>query len=136
MQLSQVEDKLLNCWIPLGPFMVYTILGRYSRMEISLSVTLSQENSGMPFSRILSAISTQGENTRSHQASSLLLMVWYNIFMSPLIKVDDDEYTVELKVYEGTVVNCVYPRTDLYPSTDFYPSFGNWNNLSSTGTED
>ena len=26
MQLSQVEDKLLNCWIPLGTFMVYTIL--------------------------------------------------------------------------------------------------------------
>ena len=64
--------------------------------------------------------------------------VWYNIFMSPLIKTDDD-YTAELKIYEGRVENCIYPSEDLYPmdantwasagSADFYPIFGNWTNL-------
>ena len=64
--------------------------------------------------------------------------VWYNIFMSPLIKTGDD-YTVKLKIYEGRVENCIYPSEDLYPmdanawasvgSADFYPIFGNWTNL-------
>ena len=39
------------------------------------------------------------------------------------------EYVVEFNVYEGKVVNCVYPSEDLYPSEDFYPTFGNWTNL-------
>ena len=55
--------------------------------------------------------------------------VWYNIFMSPLIETEDGVYTVELNVYEGEVVNCIYPSEDLYPSEDFYPIFGNWDNL-------
>lgn len=55
--------------------------------------------------------------------------VWYNIFMSPLIESEEGEYTVELKVYEGVVKNCIYPSEDLYPSEDFYPTFGNWDNL-------
>ena len=55
--------------------------------------------------------------------------VWYNIFMSPLIATEDGEYKVELNIYEGKVVNCVYPSENLYPSEDFYPTFGNWDNL-------
>lgn len=68
--------------------------------------------------------------------------VWYNIFMSPLIKKGDD-YTAEFKIYEGNVIDCVYPRkdnsdptNDLYPrkneedpTKDFYPTFGKWSNL-------
>lgn len=63
--------------------------------------------------------------------------VWYNIFMPPLAKID------EFKVYEGNVINCIYPREDkedltknLYPrkdekdpTKDFYPTFGRWSNL-------
>lgn len=59
--------------------------------------------------------------------------VWYNIFMSPLISTDGDEYTVELNIYEGKVVGCIYPSEDLYPSEDFYPTFGNWDNLKKEG---
>ena len=55
--------------------------------------------------------------------------VWYNIFMSPMIKISDEEYTVELNVYEGKVVDCIYPSENLYPSKDFYPTFGKWDNL-------
>lgn len=55
--------------------------------------------------------------------------VWYNIFMSPLIETDDGEYTVELNVFEGKVINCIYPSENLYPNSDFYPTFGNWDNL-------
>ena len=74
--------------------------------------------------------------------------VWYNIFMSPLIKTDDD-YTVELNIYEGRVEDCIYPSKDLYPmavnawasvgSANFYPIFGRWTNLNTesnvTGAE-
>jgi hypothetical protein len=63
--------------------------------------------------------------------------VWYNIFMPPLAKID------EFKVYEGNVIDCIYPREDkedltknLYPrkdekdpTKDFYPTFGRWSNL-------
>lgn len=55
--------------------------------------------------------------------------VWYNIFMSPLIELDDGDYTVELNVFEGKVLNCIYPSENLYPKDDFYPTFGNWDNL-------
>ena len=55
--------------------------------------------------------------------------VWYNIFMSPLMGNEGGEYTVELNVYEGKVINCIYPSEDLYPRVDFYPVFGNWDNL-------
>lgn len=69
--------------------------------------------------------------------------VWYNIFMSPLKEIDEGAYTTELIVYEGNVVDCVYPRKDssdptkdLYPrrneedpTKDFYPTFGKWSNL-------
>ena len=55
--------------------------------------------------------------------------VWYNIFMSPLTTTYDGEYTIELNIYEGKVVNCTYPSESLYPSDDFYPIFGNWDNL-------
>ena len=65
--------------------------------------------------------------------------IWYNIFMSPLIESDDGEYTVSLEVFEGKVINCIYPSKSLYPmaeaawdeagSKDFYPIFGNWSNL-------
>lgn len=63
--------------------------------------------------------------------------VWYNIFMSPLIETDSGKYIVEFNVYEGKVINCIYPSEDLYPSEDFYPTFGNWDNLKpvSGGTE-
>ena len=59
--------------------------------------------------------------------------VWYNIFMSPLIEIDGGGYTVDLKVYEGKVVNCIYPSENLYPSSEFYPIFGNWTNLKNGG---
>ena len=66
--------------------------------------------------------------------------VWYNIFMSPLIVSGDGEYTVELNVYEGNIIDCVYPAEDLYPREEFYPVLGNWDNLKSTysgtGTEE
>lgn len=55
--------------------------------------------------------------------------VWYNILMSPLIETDDGEYTVELNVFEGKVIDCVYPSENLYPKDDFYPTFGRWDNL-------
>ena len=55
--------------------------------------------------------------------------VWYNILMSPLIKTDDGEYSVELNVFEGKVIDCVYPSENLYPKDDFYPTFGRWDNL-------
>ena len=55
--------------------------------------------------------------------------VWYNIIMSPLIETNDGEYTVELDVFEGKVINCIYPSENLYPNSDFYPTFGNWDNL-------
>ncbi len=55
--------------------------------------------------------------------------VWYNILMSPLIKPDGGYYTVEFSVYEGKVVNCIYPSENLYPSEELYPTFGNWDNL-------
>ena len=55
--------------------------------------------------------------------------VWYNIFMSPMVNMGDDEYAVELKIYESKVVNCIYPSETLYPDEDFYPTFGNWDNL-------
>ena len=55
--------------------------------------------------------------------------VWYNIFMPPLIENENGDYTAELKVYEGKVINCIYPSEDLYPSEGFYPIFGNWDNL-------
>ena len=55
--------------------------------------------------------------------------VWYNIFMSPLIENENGGYTAELTIYEGRVVNCIYPSEDLYPNEDFYPIFGNWDNL-------
>ena len=55
--------------------------------------------------------------------------VWYNIFMSPLIEIGDDEYDVELKIFEGRVVGCIYPSENLYPEEGFYPLRGNWNNL-------
>ena len=58
--------------------------------------------------------------------------VWYNIFMSPLIDIGGGEYTTELIVYEGKVVNCIYPSENLYPREDFYPTFGSWDNLKST----
>lgn len=57
------------------------------------------------------------------------IYVWYNIFMSPLIKTDDGNYTVEFNVYEGKIVDCIYPSENLYPSEDFYPTLGNWDNL-------
>lgn len=57
------------------------------------------------------------------------IYVWYNIFMSPLIKTDDKNYTVEFNVYESKIVNCVYPSENLYPSEKFYPTLGNWDNL-------
>ena len=56
--------------------------------------------------------------------------VWYNIFMSPLIETENGSYTAELIIYEGRVINCIYPSEDLYPSEDFYPIFGNWDNIS------
>lgn len=59
--------------------------------------------------------------------------VWYNIFMSPLIKKDDGKYTVEFEVYEGKVIDCIYPSEDLYPREDFYPTFGIWDNLKTEG---
>lgn len=55
--------------------------------------------------------------------------VWYIIFMSPLIKGDNGNYDIKLKVVESKVVNCIYPREDLYPEEDFYPTFGNWDKL-------
>ena len=55
--------------------------------------------------------------------------VWYNIFMSPLIEIGNDEYTVELNIFEGKVVDCIYPSENLYPEDDFYPTFGTWDNL-------
>ena len=56
--------------------------------------------------------------------------VWYNIFMSPLIRTDDEEYNVELNIFEGKVIDCIYPSENLYPREDgFYPAFGNWDNL-------
>lgn len=55
--------------------------------------------------------------------------VWYNILMSPLIEVATDEYTVELNVFEGKTIDCIYPSENLYPSDDLYPIFGNWDNL-------
>ena len=55
--------------------------------------------------------------------------VWYNIFMSPLIEVYDGEYDVDLKIFEGSVIGCIYPSENLYPGEDFYPLRGNWNNL-------
>ena len=55
--------------------------------------------------------------------------VWYNILMSPLIEDDGGEHLVELNVFEGKVINCIYPSEDLYPKDDFYPTFGNWSNL-------
>lgn len=55
--------------------------------------------------------------------------VWYNILMSPLIESEDGEYTVNLDVFEGMVIDCVYPSEDLYPKNDFYPTFGKWDNL-------
>ena len=86
--------------------------------------------------------------------------VWYNFFMSPLIKAEDGKYAVEFNVYEGVVENCIYPSENLYPmateawieagcehSEDKdgnkqiypYPVFGDWNNLipnpNDTGTE-
>lgn len=54
--------------------------------------------------------------------------VWYNILMSPLIEIDN-EYSVELNVFEGKVIDCVYPSENLYPNEDFYPTFGRWDNL-------
>lgn len=54
--------------------------------------------------------------------------VWYNILMSPLIEMDN-EYSVELNVFEGKVVGCIYPSENLYPKDDFYPTFGRWDNL-------
>ncbi len=75
--------------------------------------------------------------------------VWYNIFMSPLIDDGAGGYVTELNVYEGSVVNCIYPSIDLYPmaetawdeagSSYFYPIFGDWSNSKAvsddTGTE-
>lgn len=55
--------------------------------------------------------------------------VWYNIFMSPMMKIGDNDYTVEIKVYESKVVDSRYPSTSLYPSDTLYPVFGNWDNL-------
>ena len=65
--------------------------------------------------------------------------VWYNILMSPLIKGDDDDYSVELNIKESKVTGCIYPSENLYPmaedvwaeagSKDFYPIFGKWDNL-------
>lgn len=56
--------------------------------------------------------------------------VWYNISLSPLIKLGDGKYTAELNIFEGKVVDCVYPSENLYPKEDdFYPTFGNWDNL-------
>lgn len=57
------------------------------------------------------------------------MYVWYNIFMSPLIKTDDGDYSIEFNVYEGKVVDCIYPSEGLYPSESFYPTFGVWDNL-------
>ena len=57
------------------------------------------------------------------------MYVWYNIFMSPLIKTSDGDYSIEFNVYEGKVVNCIYPSENLYPSESFYPTFGVWDNL-------
>ena len=44
-------------------------------------VRLSSVNRGTPSSRIMSAMSTQGENTRSHQVSSRSFIMLYRIFM-------------------------------------------------------
>lgn len=56
--------------------------------------------------------------------------VWYNISMSPLIKTDDNEYNAELNIYEGKVIDSIYPSENLYPrEDDFYPTFGKWDNL-------
>ena len=49
--------------------------------------------------------------------------VWYNIFMPPLTKME------EFDVYEGKIINCIYPSEYLYPNKDFYPVWGNWDNL-------
>lgn len=54
--------------------------------------------------------------------------VWYNILMSPLRRIDD-EYNVELNIFEGKVIDCIYPSENLYPREDFYPTFGKWDNL-------
>ena len=61
--------------------------------------------------------------------------VWYNIFMPPLTETENGDYTAKLKVYEGKVINCIYPSEDLYPGEDFYPTFGNWDNLNQTSND-
>ena len=55
--------------------------------------------------------------------------VWYNILMSPLIELDGGKHTANLEIFEGQVIDCVYPSENLYPKVDFYPTFGKWDNL-------
>ena len=61
--------------------------------------------------------------------------VWYNILMSPLIKSEDGEYSVNLEISSSSVDDCVYPSEDLYPmdesetsawNNNYYPIFGRW----------
>lgn len=78
----------------------------------------------------------EGQNgvviTAQHSVTNIPSMyVWYNIFMSPLIKNDEGDYAVDFNVYEGKIIDCIYPSETLYPYEDFYPVFGNWDNLSS-----
>lgn len=103
---------------------------------------LLYDNSSGEFSYIVSRSSEVVASTKYPVENKPSEYVWYNIFMSPLIKNEDGDYSVELNVYESKIENCIYPSEELYPmaetawteagSAGFYPILGIWTNLKKT----
>ena len=146
------NDKSLNFDIDENSYMAFSTQLLSGNVETSTlffaegSIAVNHENAGDAIGRILSYNYKSGEFNYVISRNGVPIAsdthavtnrpseyVWYNIFMSPLIKTEDGRYTAELNVYEGKVINCIYPSEDLYPSTDFYPIFGNWSNLKNGG---
>ena len=135
------SDSSLNFDIKEDSYIAFsTQLLSDSNTEIILFFAEGHDDIGNEIIRILSYVNGEfkynvaGQNgilkTATHKVKNRpSKYVWYNIFMSPLVNTGDDEYSVELNIFEGKVIDCFYPSEDLYPREDFYPTFGKWDNL-------